>query len=101
MHEGSSVFSLSLYLSINMSLYETQKLVQAVNRNLDARQQFLEKRESLAADYELTVEELTAIIELKIYDLYDMGVHPLLLRPFTIIHGISEPDYLKAIRGDD
>ena len=84
-----------------MSLYEVQKLVQDVNRNPDARQQFLEKRELLANDYELTVDELTAVIEFKIYDLYDMGVHPLLLRPFTIIHGISDPDYLKAIRGVD
>ena len=84
-----------------MSLYEVQKLVQDVNRNPDARQQFLEKRESLATDYELTADELTAVIELKIYDLYDMGVHPLLLRPSTIIHGISEPDYLEAIRGVD
>ncbi|MFL2554333.1 MAG: hypothetical protein ACJ0S4_06535 [Candidatus Rariloculaceae bacterium] len=84
-----------------MSLYEVQKLVQDVNRNPDARQRFLEKRESLATDYELTADELTAVIELKIYDLYDMGVHPLLLRPFTIIHGISEPDYLEAIRGVD
>ena len=84
-----------------MSLYEVQKLVQDVNRNPDARQQFLEKRESLATDYELTADELTGVIELKLYDLYDMGVHPLLLRPFTIIHGISEPDYLEAIRGED
>ena len=84
-----------------MSLYEVQKLVQDVNRNPDARQRFLEKRESLADDYELTAEERVAIIEFKIFDLYDMGVHPLLLRPFTIIHGISEPDYLQAIRGSD
>jgi hypothetical protein len=82
-----------------MSLYEVQKLVQNVNRNPDARQRFLEKRESLADDYELTEEERTALTDFNIYDLYEMGVHPLLLRPFTIIHGVSEPDYLKAIRG--
>ena len=82
-----------------MSLYEVQKLVQSVNRNPDARQRFLEKRESLADDYELTEEERTALTDFNIYDLYEMGVHPLLLRPFTIIHGVSEPDYLKAIRG--
>lgn len=84
-----------------MSLYEVQKLVQNVNRNPEARQQFLEKRESLVSDYELTAEERAAIIEFNIFDLYDMGVHPLLLRPFTIIHGVSEPDYLQAIRGGD
>jgi hypothetical protein len=28
-----------------------------------------------------------------------MGVHGLILRPFTLLHEVSEPDYLKAIRG--
>jgi len=32
--------------------------------------------------------------------LYGMGVHGLLLRPFTILHKVAEPDYLKAIRGE-
>jgi hypothetical protein len=27
-----------------------------------------------------------------------MGVHGLLLRPFTLLHQMPEPDYLKAIR---
>ena len=84
-----------------MSLYEVQKLVQNVNRNPESRQRFLEDRASLAADYDLTTEESTAVVEFNIHDLYALGVHPLLLRPFTIIHGVSEPDYLDAIRGDD
>jgi hypothetical protein len=32
--------------------------------------------------------------------LYDMGVHGLILRPFTILHKMSDPDYVKALRGD-
>jgi hypothetical protein len=32
--------------------------------------------------------------------LYGMGVHGLLLRPFTILHNVAEADYLKAIRGE-
>jgi hypothetical protein len=27
-------------------------------------------------------------------------VHGLLLRPFTLLHQMPEPDYLKAIRGE-
>lgn len=84
-----------------MSLYEVQKLVQNVNRDPDARQRFLAERASLADEYELTADERTAVTEFNIFDLYEMGVHPLLLRPFTIIHGVSEPDYLKAIREGD
>jgi hypothetical protein len=84
-----------------MSIYQVQKLVQAVNRNPEARQRFFDERESFATEFDLTAEERTAVIELKLFTLYEMGVHPLLLRPFTIINGFSEPDYLKAIRGGD
>ena len=81
-----------------MSLYQVQKLVQAVNRDAESRTRFLESRESFALEFELTDDERDALIHMRIHDLYDMGVHPLLLRPFTIIHGVSEPDYLRAIR---
>lgn len=81
-----------------MSLYQVQKLVQSVNRDPESRMRFLESRESFAQEFELTAEERHALVNMNIYDLYDMGVHPLLLRPFTIIHGVSEPDYLHAIR---
>ena len=81
-----------------MSLYQVQKLVQSVNRDPESRSRFLESRASFAREFELTDEERDALVNMNIYDLYDMGVHPLLLRPFTIIHGVSEPDYLQAIR---
>lgn len=89
------------HLSKTMSLYQVQKLVQAVNQNQDSRERFLESRKDLAEEFELTAAERVAVIDLKIHTLYEMGVHPLLLRPFTIIHGVSEPDYLKAIREGD
>ncbi len=81
-----------------MSLYQVQKLVQSVNRDPESRSRFLESRKSFAQEFELTDEERDALVNMNLYDLYDMGVHPLLLRPFTIIHGVSEPDYLQAIR---
>ncbi len=84
-----------------MSLYQVQKFVQAVNRNPVARQRFFDEREAFTADFDLSADEQAALLELKIFDLYEMGVHPLLLRPFTIINGMSEPDYLKAIRKGD
>lgn len=84
-----------------MSLYQVQKLIQAVNRNADARQRFLTERVSFTAEYNLNEEERAAVTGLKLFSLYEMGVHPLLLRPFTIINGISEPDYLQAIREGD
>jgi hypothetical protein len=29
-----------------------------------------------------------------------MGVHGLILRPFTILHKMSDPEYVRALRGD-
>ena len=84
-----------------MSIYQVQKLIQAVNREQKSREEFLESRESLADKFLLTDTEYQAIVELDINTLYEMGVHPLLLRPFTIIHGVSESDYLKTIREGD
>ena len=51
--------------------------------------------------YDLTDDERDALLKLDIGRLYAKGVHGLLLRPFTIIHSVSEPDYLKAIRGEN
>ena len=84
-----------------MSIYQVQKLVQAVNRDPDARQRFFDERESFATEFDLTAAERAAVTELNLFTLYEMGVHPLLLRPFTIINGVSEPDYLEAIRGSE
>lgn len=84
-----------------MSIYQVQKLIQTVNREQNSREEFLESRESLADKFVLTDAEYQAIVGLDISTLYEMGVHPLLLRPFTIIHGVSEPDYLKTIREGD
>ncbi len=81
-----------------MSVYRVQKLIQSVNRDAQARERFFENKDAYAKELGLTDDERLAVAELKINALYEMGVHPLLLRPFTIIHGVSEPDYLTAIR---
>ena len=83
-----------------MSLYQVQKFVQSVNRDPEKRQRFFDDPEALAADFDLTDAEKTALTQVQVYELYEMGVHPLLLRPFTIINQMSEPDYLKTIRGE-
>ena len=44
--------------------------------------------------------ECAALVVRDYRRLYALGVHGLLLRPFSIIHQVSEPDYLFAIRGD-
>ena len=53
-----------------------------------------------AEGYDLTEDEREALLTLNIGELYAQGVHGLILRPFTLLHSMPEPDYLKAIRGE-
>lgn len=81
-----------------MSLYVLQKLIRDVNRKPECREAWFKDRSRFVENYELSEDERTALLELDIRKLYAMGTHGLLLRPFTIMHSISEPDYLEAIR---
>ncbi len=80
-----------------MSLYQVQKLCRDVNRDPACRERYLGDHAAFADGYGLSAEERLAVVELDIGALYAMGVHALLLRPFTIINGVSEPDYLAAL----
>jgi Aromatic-ring-opening dioxygenase LigAB, LigA subunit len=81
-----------------MSLYALQKLIRDVNRKPACREAFFKSPETFADGYELAEDEKRALVARDITALYTMGVHGLLLRPFTLLHQMPEPDYLKAIR---
>jgi hypothetical protein len=83
-----------------MSLYTLQKLIRDVNRRPQCRDAYFRSPATFADGYDLAERERDALLTLDVATLYAMGVHGLLLRPFTILHKIAEPDYLKAIRGD-
>jgi Aromatic-ring-opening dioxygenase LigAB, LigA subunit len=83
-----------------MSAYTLQKLVRDVNRNPVSRERYFAEKDAFVADYTLTPPERDAVLAFDVRKLYALGVHGLLLRPFTIIHKMSEPDYLRAIRGE-
>jgi hypothetical protein len=84
-----------------MSLYALQKLIRDVNRKPALRKAYFDAPKDFSASYDLTDDERDALLKLDIGKMYAKGVHGLLLRPFTIIHSMSEPDYLKAIRGEN
>ena len=83
-----------------MSLYALQKLIRDVNRKPACRDAFFRSAETFAAGYDLAADERAAVTGMNVGELYAMGVHGLLLRPFTLLHNMPEPDYLKAIRGE-
>lgn len=81
-----------------MSLYTLQKLIREINRNPGVRDNFMASPQDVAAQAGLDEDEQRALADRDYEALYRMGVHGLLLRPFSIIHAVSEPDYLAAIR---
>jgi hypothetical protein len=82
-----------------MSLYQLQKFIYDVNRNPERREAYRADKAGFIARYELSSEEQAAIADLDVRKLYSYGVHPLLLRPFTLMHRVSNEDYAKALAG--
>lgn len=83
---------------VPVSAYTLNKLLRDVNRDATVRERFMAGRAAVVAQYDLTPEERDAVLRNDITALYKLGVHGLILRPFTLIQKMSEPDYLAAIR---
>jgi len=83
-----------------MSVYALQKLLRDVNRIPGRREAYFKSPAAFAQGYELTEREREALLGVDVRALYDMGVHGLILRPFTILHKVSDPEYVKALRGE-
>jgi hypothetical protein len=82
-----------------MSLYQLQKLIYHVNRDAAQRERYRQDPAAFAKNYELTEAEAKAALEVDVRTLYTMGVHSLLLRPFTLPHKVSNENYAKALKG--
>jgi hypothetical protein len=81
-----------------VGIYALQKLIRDVNRNGEVRRAFMEAPADTAARYHIPASQIDLLVARDYGQLYRLGVHPLLLRPFSIIHGVREEDYLHAIR---
>ncbi|MGN6719402.1 MAG: hypothetical protein ACTHMB_02790 [Candidatus Binatia bacterium] len=82
-----------------MSLYQLQKLIYHVNRDAAQRERYRQNPAAFVTTYELTEAEAKAALDVDVRTLYRMGVHSLLLRPFTLLHKISNEEYAKALKG--
>lgn len=82
-----------------MSLYQLQKLIYHVNRDAAQRERYRQDRAGFIKSYELSAEEAEAALNVDVRKLYMLGVHSLLLRPFTLLHKVSNEDYAKALKG--
>jgi hypothetical protein len=81
-----------------MSLYQVQKLIYQLNRDPRSRERYASERDSVLAEYELTEEERSAILQPDIGLLYVLGVNGQLLMHFAALHKIEWPDYLERMR---
>jgi Aromatic-ring-opening dioxygenase LigAB, LigA subunit len=82
-----------------MSLYQLQKLIYHVNRDSAQRERYRQDPAGFVKNYELSAAEAKAALDVDVRALYSMGVHSLLLRPFSLLHKVSNEDYSKALKG--
>jgi hypothetical protein len=82
-----------------MSLYQVQKLIYHVNRDPERRERYRHDANAFVKAYDLSEREGEAILKVDVRTLYTMGVHALLLRPFTLLNKVSNEDYAKALKG--
>ena len=81
-----------------MSLYYVQKFLYQLNRDPALQESYAADRPSALTGYELTGEEVEALIEPDIGLLFHLGVNGQILMHFAALHGIEWSDYLKRMR---
>lgn len=82
-----------------MSLYQLQKLMFHVHSDGQRKREYLADPSAFVEHYDLTPAEKSAVLAVDIRGLYQMGVHPLLLRPFTDVHGVNSKTHYAALEG--
>ena len=82
-----------------MSLYQVQKLIYHVNRDAERREHYRQDAGAFSKKYDLTEQESAAVLNVDVRALYTMGVHSLLLRPFTLLNKVTNEDYARALKG--
>jgi Aromatic-ring-opening dioxygenase LigAB, LigA subunit len=81
-----------------VSLYQVQKFLYLLNRDEQLQQQYLEDRRKVLAPFELTDEEIEALVEPDIGLLFHLGVNGQILMHFAAFHKIAWADYLQLMR---
>ena len=81
-----------------MSLYYVQKFLYELNRDEGLQQRYREDRHRVLEPYELTDEEIEALVTPDIGLLYHLGVNGQILMHFAAFHQIEWADYLQRMR---
>ncbi|MEO1060940.1 MAG: aromatic ring-opening dioxygenase subunit LigA [Actinomycetota bacterium] len=81
-----------------MSLYYVQKFLYELNRDERLQAAYHEDRAGVLGPYELTDEEVGALVEPDIGLLFHLGVNGQILMHFAALHQIEWQDYLQRMR---
>jgi hypothetical protein len=81
-----------------VSLYYVQKFLYQLNRDQQLQASYFADRKQVLAPYELTDEEVEALVEPDIGLLFHLGVNGQILMHFAALHQITWPDYLQRMR---
>jgi hypothetical protein len=81
-----------------MTLYNVQKFLYELNRSDDAQQRYIDDRRDALDGYELTEEEIEALVAPDIGLLFHLGVNGQILMHFAAFHKIEWADYLQRMR---
>lgn len=81
-----------------MSLYYVQKFLFELNRSPDLQDRYRADRTGVLAPYELTDEEIAALVEPDIGLLFHLGVNGQILMHFAAFHQIPWAEYLELMR---
>jgi hypothetical protein len=85
-----------------MSLYGMQKFMYLLKKDKSLQSRFKEDAQAALGTFPLTQEERNALATGDLAGLYRMGVHPLLLAPYSRFMAIPRPQYqalLDPLRG--
>ena len=81
-----------------MSLYYVQKFLYELNRDEALKAAYAADRRAVLEPYDLTTEEVEALVEPDIGKLFHLGVNGQILMHFAALHHIDWADYLQRMR---
>lgn len=80
-----------------MSLHGVESFMYRLKNDSGMQALFKERAPEVFSGFDLTDDELRALREADVASLYRLGVHPLLLVPFSRYAGIPRPQYLERL----
>lgn len=80
-----------------MSLHGLHSFMYRLKNDAEIQARFKQRSSAAFSGFELSDDEIRALRDGDVASLYSMGVHPLLLVPYSRYAGIARPEYLAKL----